>query len=51
MLRRSGFRFIGPTTVHAAMQACGVVNDHLVNCVVRDEVEAVRSSFDRSYPS
>jgi DNA-3-methyladenine glycosylase I len=51
VLRRSGFRFVGPTTVHAAMQACGVVNDHLANCVVRDEVEAVRSSFDRSYPS
>jgi DNA-3-methyladenine glycosylase I len=51
VLRRAGFRFIGPTTLHAAMQACGVVNDHLVNCVVRDEVEAVRSSFDHSYPS
>ncbi len=51
VLRRAGFRFIGPTTVHAAMQACGVVNDHLVNCVVRKDVEAVRSSFDLSYPS
>jgi DNA-3-methyladenine glycosylase I len=51
VLRRAGFRFIGPTTVHAAMQACGVVNDHLVNCVVRDDVEAVRTSFERSYPS
>ncbi len=51
VLRRSGFRFIGPTTVHAAMQACGVVNDHLVNCVVREDVEAVRTSFGRSYPS
>ena len=51
MLRRSGFKFIGPTTLHAAMQACGVVNDHLADCVVRAEVEAVRSSFDLSYPS
>ena len=51
VLRRAGFRFIGPTTVHAAMQACGVVNDHLANCVVRKDVEAVRSSFDHSYPS
>ena len=50
-LRQAGFRFIGPTTLHAAMQACGVVNDHLFNCVVRDDVEAVRSSFERSYPS
>src|SRR5271167_1136805 len=28
-LAREGFRFVGPTTVYAAMQACGVVNDHL----------------------
>ena len=51
VLRRAGFKFIGPTTLHAAMQACGVVNDHLADCVVRDEVEAVRSSFGLSYPS
>jgi len=41
-LRRSGFRFVGPTTVYAAMQACGVVNDHLAGCWVRDAVEAER---------
>jgi DNA-3-methyladenine glycosylase I len=41
-LRRAGFRFVGPTTVYAAMQACGVVNDHLVACWVRDVVEAER---------
>ena len=34
-----GFRFVGPTTVYAAMQACGVVNDHLVFCHVREEVQ------------
>ncbi len=34
-LRKSGFRFVGPTTVYAAMQACGVVNDHLATCFVR----------------
>jgi DNA-3-methyladenine glycosylase I len=38
-LRAAGFRFVGPTTVWAAMQACGVVNDHLATCWVRDEVE------------
>ena len=38
-LRAAGFRFVGPTTVYATMQACGVVNDHLVDCVVRAEVE------------
>ena len=41
-LRRRGFRFVGPTTVYAAMQACGVVNDHLEDCWVRDAVEAER---------
>jgi len=41
-LRRAGFRFVGPTTVYAAMQACGVVNDHLAGCWVRDAVEAER---------
>jgi DNA-3-methyladenine glycosylase I len=39
-LKRAGFRFVGPTTVYAAMQACGVVNDHLADCFVRADVEA-----------
>ena len=38
-LKRAGFRFVGPTTVYSTMQACGVVNDHLVPCHVHDEVE------------
>ena len=38
-LKRAGFRFVGPTTVYAAMQACGVVNDHLLSCHVRDAVQ------------
>ena len=42
---RAGFRFVGPTTVYAAMQACGVVNDHLADCWVRDDVERERSSL------
>jgi DNA-3-methyladenine glycosylase I len=41
-LRAAGFRFVGPTTVHAAQQACGVVNDHLAACWVRETVEAER---------
>lgn len=40
-LKARGFRFVGPTTVYAGMQACGVVNDHLAGCAVRDEVEHV----------
>jgi DNA-3-methyladenine glycosylase I len=34
-LRSHGFRFTGPVTVYATMQACGVVNDHLAGCVSR----------------
>jgi DNA-3-methyladenine glycosylase I len=41
-LKRAGFRFVGPTTVYAAMQACGVLNDHLADCWVRGAVEAER---------
>ena len=46
-LRAAGFRFVGPTTVYAAMQACGVVNDHLLDCHVREAVERERT-FDRT---
>jgi DNA-3-methyladenine glycosylase I len=41
-LRKGGFRFVGPTTVYAAMQACGIVNDHRADCHVREEVERAR---------
>jgi DNA-3-methyladenine glycosylase I len=44
-LRAAGFRFVGPTTVYAAMQACGVVNDHLADCHVRAAVEAERQAL------
>jgi DNA-3-methyladenine glycosylase I len=42
-LKRLGFAFVGPTTVYSLFQACGLVNDHLAGCPVRDEVEALRS--------
>ncbi len=45
-LKRLGFRFVGPTTVYAAMQACGLVNDHISGCHVRGEVgREIRSAF------
>ena len=44
-LRKHGFAFVGPTTVYAAMQALGVVNDHLRGCHWRDLVEAQRAEF------
>ncbi len=42
-LKAAGFRFVGPTTVYSAMQACGIVNDHLADCHVRADVERDRS--------
>jgi DNA-3-methyladenine glycosylase I len=42
-LRKAGFRFVGPTTVYAAMQACGVVNDHLATCPAREAAETARA--------
>ena len=44
-LKRRGFRFVGPTTAYALMQACGLVNDHLASCFVRAEVEAQRKDL------
>jgi DNA-3-methyladenine glycosylase I len=43
-LKAAGFRFVGPTTVYSTFQACGIVNDHLADCWVRDAVEADRRS-------
>jgi DNA-3-methyladenine glycosylase I len=39
-LKRRGFRFVGPTTAYALMQATGIVNDHLARCIVRGAVQA-----------
>ena len=41
-LKRRGFRFVGPTTLYALMQACGLVDDHLAGCPARPAVEAAR---------
>jgi DNA-3-methyladenine glycosylase I len=48
-LKRRGFRFVGPTTAYAVMQACGVVNDHLAGCPVRGEVERERREAIRRF--
>jgi DNA-3-methyladenine glycosylase I len=44
-LRRRGFRFVGPTTCYAFMQAMGLVNDHVEGCVAREQVTAARRAF------
>jgi DNA-3-methyladenine glycosylase I len=46
-LRRRGFRFVGPTTVYAAMQSLGLVNDHIAGCAFRDAVERERDALTR----
>lgn len=49
-LKKLGFRFVGPTTAYSTMQAVGVVNDHLSDCHVRNEVERERRSFLEALP-
>ena len=39
-LKRHGFRFVGPTTAYATLQACGVVDDHLQGCFRRGAYRA-----------
>jgi DNA-3-methyladenine glycosylase I len=46
-LKRRGWRFVGPTTVYAFMQAMGLVNDHLEGCDARESAELARAAFDR----
>jgi DNA-3-methyladenine glycosylase I len=46
-LRSHGFAFVGPTTVYSAMQALGIVNDHLARCYVRRVVDDERAQFVR----
>ncbi len=44
-LKRRGWKFVGPTTVYAFMQAMGPVNDHAAACVVRKKALARRKAF------
>ncbi len=44
-LKKRGWRFVGPTTAFAFMQAMGLVNDHVAGCVTREQVAAARAAF------
>ena len=44
-LRKCGWKFVGPTTTYAFMQAIGIVNGHAPGCVVRVNVDKVRKRF------
>ena len=46
-LKKLGWKFVGPTTVYAFMQAMGLINDHVADCVIRSKVERARESFRR----
>jgi DNA-3-methyladenine glycosylase I len=46
-LKKRGWRFVGPTTVYAFMQAMGLVNDHTPGCDAREACERERAAFVR----
>lgn len=48
-LKKRGWKFVGPTTMYAFMQAMGLVNDHLEGCWVRDACEAERTPILERY--
>jgi DNA-3-methyladenine glycosylase I len=45
-LKKHGWRFVGPTTVYAFMQAMGLVNDHLDGCHAKEAVASARADFE-----
>jgi DNA-3-methyladenine glycosylase I len=49
-LKKRGWKFVGPTTVYAFMQAMGLVNDHVPECVIRGRVSRARKQFNRPSP-
>ena len=46
-LKKRGWKFVGPTTVYAFMQAMGLINDHVEGCIIRAKVEEARAAFVR----
>jgi len=46
-LKKNGWKFIGPTTLYAFMQAMGLINDHVEDCVIRAKVERARKRVKR----
>jgi len=46
-LKKQGWQFVGPTTVYAFMQAMGLINDHVEDCVIRAKAERARKTFKR----
>ena len=46
-LKKLGWKFVGPTTAYAFIQAMGLINDHVTDCVIRSKVERARNRFKR----
>ena len=46
-LKKRGWKFVGPTTIFAFMQAMGLINDHDTGCAIRDEAAKAREAFER----
>jgi DNA-3-methyladenine glycosylase I len=44
-LKKQGWKFVGPTTAYAFMQAMGLINDHVEGCMVRSQVANSRKKF------
>ena len=44
-LKKRGWKFVGPTTVYAFMQAMGLINDHATDCVMRPKADQARKEF------
>ena len=44
-LKKRGWKFVGPTTAFAFIQAMGLINDHVPNCVVREKVAKARAAL------
>ena len=48
-LKKQGWKFVGPTTVYAFMQAMGLINDHVEGCLIRSKAESSRKHFMRPF--
>ena len=46
-LKKRGWKFVGPTTVFAFMQAMGLINDHAQGCFLRQQIDDMRGSLIR----
>ena len=46
-LKKRGWKFVGPTTVYAFMQAMGLINDHVKGCIIQPKAESARKRFKR----